>query len=88
VIARRVRRQVLEYCSAALAAGSLSTEGKYWIVATQWEAAVGLGDAVLATHFRSAVEASNVAAWMLDSTKRQIAQLEALVAASPLSSTS
>jgi Tetratricopeptide Repeats-Sensor len=84
VIARRVRRQVLEYCTGALAASSVSTEGHYWIVATQWEAALGLNDAALIARFRAEAEAAGVAGWMLESTRQQISQLEQLLAVSPL----
>jgi hypothetical protein len=48
------------------------------------EAAVGLNDAALIARFRAYAEAASAAGWMLESTKGQIAQLEQLLAKSPL----
>jgi len=81
VLARRVRRDVIRYCDQALAAGGIADETRYWIVATKWEAAVGLGDAALAETFRAEAEAVPVAPWMRNSTRTQLASLEKLLAA-------
>ena len=84
MLARRVRRAVIAYCDAALAASPGSDETRYWILATKWEAAVGLEDAALAQEFKTAVEALQVPKWMAVATRRQLSQLESLLAESPL----
>ena len=84
VLARRVRREVIRYCQQVLAAGPVADETKYWILATMWEAAVGLEDAEAATSSRSATEAAPSAAWMRETTQRQLLKLEQLLAKSPL----
>ena len=79
VLARRARRQVLQYCERALTAGPTSDTDRYWIVATQWEAAVGLEDQAQIDRFQK--EAKSVAAfsWMVETTEKQIAQLRTLL---------
>jgi hypothetical protein len=84
VLARRVRRSVLKYCESALAAGPISDETKYWIVATMWEAAVGLEDEDAAATFKAQAESSAGAKWMLDATNDQLAKLRPLLTVSPL----
>lgn len=95
VLARRVRRDVVRICEALLAAPpakeSMSLPGakdpaeeKYWIVATLWEAAVGVEDAPAAERWRKAAEATATAGWMVESTRRQLTRLEQLLASSPL----
>jgi hypothetical protein len=85
VLARRVRREVIRYGQQALEAGPLADDAKYWILASMWEAAVGLGDAAAAESFKAACESVPAATWMRDTTRTQLANLEALLAASPLS---
>jgi len=84
VQARRVRREVIPLCTAALAASAGSADGKYWIAATLWEAAVGLEDTAEVAKYQQQAEAAATAAWMLESTRTQLAKLEGLLAASPL----
>ena len=84
VLARRVRRQVVTCCDRALTAGTVSDSERYWIVATKWEAAVGLEDVARAADYRQEAERMPVAGWMLDSTRSQVARLEELIARSPL----
>ena len=84
VLARRARRSVMHYCEAALAAGPISNETKYWIVATMWEAAVGLEDQAAAAIYKGQAESLAEAKWMLDATNEQLAKLQALLTASPL----
>jgi hypothetical protein len=92
VLARRVRRAVNGYCVQALEsarkADPRSPDQEYWIVATLWEAAVGLEDPATAAMWEQ--ECKNVASkdWMVDSTRTQLAKLEKLLAASPLKSLS
>jgi tetratricopeptide (TPR) repeat protein len=82
VLARRVRSTVTVYCEKALAAAS--ADDKYWILATLWEAAVGLEDPAGTAKWQQEATASAAAGWMIDSTKAQLASLEKLLAASPL----
>jgi tetratricopeptide (TPR) repeat protein len=78
VLARRVRREVIRYCDRALeSAGDPSA--RYWILATLWEAAVGTGAADDAARWRKEAEAAAPAAWMLKTTRDQIARLEQLL---------
>ena len=90
VLARRVRRQVLVYCDRALAAATVTAAAidKYWIMATKWEAAVGLEDASRVAEYRAEAERMPVAEWMLNATRSQVNRLEQLLAASPLRSSS
>jgi tetratricopeptide (TPR) repeat protein len=85
VQARRVRREVISLCNA-LATDDKSAD-KYWIAATLWEAAVGLEDATEIAKYKSQAEAAATAptaAWMLETTRTQIAKLKELLATSPL----
>jgi tetratricopeptide (TPR) repeat protein len=84
VLAGRVRREVTRYCEQALTAGSASHQDEYWIVATLWEASVGLGETAAAARYQEHAERVAPAAWMLASTRTQLALLQTLLAASPL----
>ena len=84
VLARRVRRSVMKYCELALAVGPISNETKYWIVATMWEAAVGLEDEGAAAVYMKQAESVAEAKWMLRATHEQLAKLQTLLATSPL----
>jgi hypothetical protein len=96
VLARRVRGEVVRICERELAAlgeapqgadkavGDKYRETRYWILATQAEAQVGLGHEAEAK--QKLDEAYEVAAadWMKESTEGQIAKLRALLVDSPL----
>jgi hypothetical protein len=86
VLARRVRQEVIRYCEAALEPmnTSLSNEAKYWIVASMWEATIGLQDEAAAAEYGSSAYALAVATSMFDSTTRQIENLKSLLIMSPL----
>lgn len=84
VLARRIRQDVAARCEALLEDGVERDDEKYWILATRWEAAVGLEDEAAAAPWRAKAEAAATAGWMLGSTREQIARLEALLATSPL----
>lgn len=84
VLARRVRRSVVKYCESALAAGPMSDETKYWIVATMWEAAVGLEDEDAAATYKTQANTLAGAKWMLEATNEQLAKLQELLTVSPL----
>jgi tetratricopeptide (TPR) repeat protein len=84
VLARRIRREVSRYCEQALGAGTRSPDETYWILATLWEAAVGVDDVPGAARWQQEAEQKAAAVWMVDSTRSQIAVLTMLLAASPL----
>ena len=91
VWAQRVRRQVQRQCDKALGEPKRSENDRYWIFATHWEAAVGLGDLAATAAWRDKAEreAERLAApWMLATTMQQIDVLTLLLAASPLSALS
>ena len=79
VLARRVRRDVTRYGQQALAAAS-DPAARYWAAATLWETAVGLGDADADARWQLEAEALAPAAWMLDTTRKQIQRLRELLA--------
>ena len=85
VLAQRVRREVMPICERAMADGPCTPEDRYWILATLWEAALGLEDADGVAKWQPEAERAATATWMLDdSTRPQLARLTALLAASPL----
>jgi hypothetical protein len=75
---------VLAICEALLADDRRARDDRYWILATLWEAAVGLGNHEAAAKWRVEAEGAAAAAWMLESTRAQLAALAPLLAASPL----
>ncbi|HEU4452229.1 MAG TPA: tetratricopeptide repeat-containing protein, partial [Longimicrobium sp.] len=96
VQARRIRREVLAICdrwvaenpapdAAALSPDALdkALEARYWMLATQAEAAIGLedprGDQLLREAFAAAPHD-----WMKESTQQQVDKLRGLLADSPL----
>jgi tetratricopeptide (TPR) repeat protein len=81
VVARRVRREVIRYCERALTIAG-DPAARYWVIATLWEAAVGLGDLDTAARWQTEAEAVAPAPWMLDSTRGQLDRLGHLLAES------
>jgi hypothetical protein len=84
VLAQRVRREVRRYSERTLAAGPVSPAERYWIVATMWEAAVGLDDAAGVATWKAQAEGVAEAPWMLETTRSQVERLGQLLATSPL----
>ena len=84
--AQRIRREVMKYCKALLerANGTKTEEEHYWIIATLWEATVGIEDADAEKQWSERAASMKVANWMLDSTCGQIAKLKKLLSVSPL----
>jgi len=80
ITARRIRRQVLQLCQVALGAQPRD----YWILATMWEAAVGLEDDTAAARWEEQAEALAADGWMLESTRSQLERLKGLLKSSPL----
>jgi len=84
VQAQRVRREVLAICEDFLKAEKPSSEGEYWVKATQAEAYFGIGDDVKGQKVMDEALALPVAGWMKESTADQLAKLRPLLADSPL----
>jgi hypothetical protein len=74
--AMSIRRQVLELCEARLE-GAIGDD-RYWVLASLWEAAVGIGDEKAATRWEAEAAAVGPAAWMLESTSAQVEALALL----------
>jgi tetratricopeptide (TPR) repeat protein len=84
VLARRVRKESIRYCERALEL-PMTPENRFWIIATLWEAAVGLQDSAAEAKWAQEAAKIGVAAWMTESTQGQLDRLRKLLAASPLS---
>lgn len=84
VLARRARREVLKICQQALEAGPTSDDDRYWILATMWEAAVGLEDEAEALKWGQQTGESKAQSWMRETTQTQLEKLKSLLAVSPL----
>ncbi len=95
VVARRVRKEVIEICQqwlrdnpaapapASGAEARQAAEKRYWVLATLGEAMLGIGDPAA----RKQLDEAYMAApenWMKETTQAQIARLEGLLANSPL----
>ena len=98
VLARRVRMKLLPMVEKLL--GELEAEEqevvpgsdeahrmaeeKYWLHATLWESAYGLGDERLTRRWQERAEQAATAEWMLGATQIQLQKLEPLLQQSPL----
>ena len=76
VLARRIRREILVVCDAALQ-GTLTGDDAFWISATKVEALVGLGRKDEAETLRAAISAG-AAQWMVDAMTGQLTTLQAM----------
>jgi hypothetical protein len=85
VQARRIRREVLTICQKALEEGPKTAADKYWILATMWEASLGLEDEAEAMKWGQQAADNKTEGWMLESTQTQLKKLRDLLALSPLS---
>jgi tetratricopeptide (TPR) repeat protein len=96
VQAQRVRKEVISICEQWLksnpvpladstaAAKMQYLKSKYWVVASQAEAHLGLGKTPEAENIYEQAYAFAPEAWMIDSTNEQRAKLEPLLTNSPL----
>lgn len=81
VQARRIRRDVIRYAGQALGKDKdMADDKRYWIVATLWEAAAGLGDTSEMQQHEAEARALKVPAWMLETTEGQIRAVQAMLA--------
>lgn len=78
VQAGRIRRYVIRYAEQVLTS-EVTDEKRYWVVATLWEAAAGLGDKMEAQKREAHARALKVPAWMVDTTVRQISNSQAML---------
>ncbi len=99
VLAQRTRREVIRVAEVVLqnlleamqedppdtpTEETQLNEEKYWLLATLWEAAVGIGDTAQAEQWKQQAVEAATADWMLQTTQKQLAKIEAMLADSPL----
>jgi hypothetical protein len=77
--ARYVRRKVKDVCDRALEVPEITDDEKYWILATLYEACVGLGQDEEALRWKRESEKVAKAGWMSETTDYQVAKLRALL---------
>jgi len=76
VTARRVREEVLRYTAPQLGEkADLPADKRYWILASMWEVAVGLGREADAATWEQAAKALKPPQWMLQSTEEQLVRV-------------
>lgn len=78
VLARRTRQDVIRYAAPLAESKEMTTDKRYWIIATLWEAAIGLGDEA-AARWESEAKAMPVADWMQETRESQGAKLRAIL---------
>jgi hypothetical protein len=69
-------------------AATSSEDERSWIVATLLEAAVGIGDDAAAAQWQQALNDQNPPGWIRASVDEQVGKLKALLAQSPLATSS
>jgi MAP3K TRAFs-binding domain len=85
VQAERVRREVLSICESFLKNESLPEAERYWVLATEAEAYLGVGDEANAQRkLEEAFAPASTAQWMKESTREQMDKLRRLLTDSPL----
>jgi tetratricopeptide (TPR) repeat protein len=78
VLANRVRKEVIRH--ASLLADKLENiNNRYWVIATLYEAAVGLGDEQAIADWEAKAKAMPVPNWMQDTCENQVAKLKHLL---------
>jgi tetratricopeptide (TPR) repeat protein len=78
-IARHVRRRVKAICDQALVKQDLSESEKFWVLATLYEACVGLGQEDEAQDSKNDGDKISTAQWMIDTRDNQVAKLRKLL---------
>lgn len=88
VQAQRIRLKVIDICKNAHRAGIEDDDEKYWVLATLWEANVGIDDQEGTTQWereaKEHVASEKLPGWMVASTENQITKLKELLKPSPL----
>jgi hypothetical protein len=78
VQAKRVRRDVIRYATPMLGQESGDPKKRFWVVATLWEAALGLGDGAEAARWDAEAKTLAVPAWMQETRVEQGNKLQKL----------
>lgn len=78
VQAKRVRKDVIRYASP-LAESLEDTNSRYWVIATLYEAAIGLADEQAITEWEAKAKAMPVPDWMQETRETQAAKLRQLI---------
>ena len=78
VLAQRVRREVIRYATPLLDSMEDITN-RYWLIATLYEAAVGIGDEAAIVNWETKAKAMNVADWMQETRINQAEKLKKLM---------
>ena len=78
-VARHVRRNVKDICEKALENSELEKEEKYWILATLYEACVGLDEQDEALRWKEKADRAAKEPWMVQTTDEQISKLRTLL---------
>jgi len=78
-VSRYVRRKVIDNCLKELTNPDLSKNDQYWIMATMYEAYVGLGDDARASEWKAKMEGASTVDWMKKSTEEQVNKLRKLL---------
>lgn len=79
-MARYVRRKVKRISHEELEKDTLKTNDKYWVLATLYQACVGLGEEAEAQVWKQKADQVAKEAWMVSSTEEQIDALRKLLA--------
>jgi len=78
ILAQRIRKQVIRYADKLLDCTEDANK-KYWVLASLYEAALGLGDTQAVADWEAKCRAMNVAEWMQDTRVQQADKLQALL---------
>jgi hypothetical protein len=73
-----VRRDVLRYAEPLVSRGDADPAKRYWVLATLWEAALGLGDLPAQARWEAHLQALPVPQWMHDTRLEQGNKLRSL----------
>jgi len=76
VQAKRVRRDVIRYATPILGQESGDPKKRFWVVATLWEAALGLGESAEAARWDAEAKTLAVPAWMQETRLEQGSKLQ------------
>ena len=78
-VARYTRRKVKAICEARLRDDNLVADEWYWVLATLYEACVGLGETSEEVKWKAASKEAATTDWMVASTETQVAKLRSLL---------
>jgi hypothetical protein len=79
VLANRIRKEVIRY-ARPLAEQLEDINKRFWVIATLYEAAVGLGDEQAIADWEVRVKAIPVPNWMQDTCENQVTKLKHMLA--------